>query len=323
MFFVGMKILVTGGAGFIGAHTAKMLCDRGHSVVIVDDFNDYYSVQLKEDRIVTLLRGYAIEIERIDIRNVTALELLFQRNNFDAVCHLAARAGVRSSLENPGLYYDVNVMGTLNIFECARKFGVSRVVFASSSSVYGNNTKLPFSEEDFVDHPISPYAATKKSCELMAYHYHNLHAMNVIGLRFFTVYGPWGRPDMALFKFTDAIVHDRPIDVYNHGKMLRDFTYVNDIVRGTVGALEYDGGGYHILNLGNNHVQELGDFITVLERTLGKISQKNYLPMQPGDVSATYADIAKARMLLGFESETNIEQGIPKFIEWYKEYYRL
>ncbi len=316
-----MKILVTGGAGFIGSHTAKMLSDRGHRVVIVDDFNDYYNPKLKEDRVSVLLTGYDIPVERIDVRDYDRLHSLFKKNRFDAICHLAARAGVRASLEQPRLYQEVNVGGTTNLLEFSVQFNVQQFVFASSSSVYGNNTKVPFAEDDPVDHPISPYAATKKACELMAYAYHHIYRLPVIGLRYFTVYGPWGRPDMALFKFTDAIVRGKPIDVYNHGNMLRDFTYVDDIVWGTVHALEYADGGYHILNLGNNHAEELGNFIGLLERALGKTAQKNYLPMQPGDVPATYADIARAKSLLGFEPGTRIGEGILKFVQWYRQYY--
>jgi len=318
-----MKILVTGGAGFIGSHTAKMLSDRGHRVVIVDDFNDYYDPQLKEDRVRVLLKGLDIPVHRIDIRDYSSLEGVFSQYHFDAVCHLAARAGVRASLEQPRLYQEVNVGGTTNMLELSVRNGVGRFVFASSSSVYGNNTKFPFSEEDPVDHPISPYAATKKACELMAYSYHHIHGLSVAGLRYFTVYGPWGRPDMALFRFTRSIVAGQPIDVYNHGTMKRDFTYIDDIVQGTVAAIEYKQPGYDIVNLGNNRPEDLLHFIKIIEQAVGKIAVMEFLPIQPGDVEQTFADIEKARRRYGFTPSTSIGVGIPRFVEWYREYYSL
>ncbi|MBI5134714.1 SDR family NAD(P)-dependent oxidoreductase [Candidatus Uhrbacteria bacterium] len=317
-----MNILVTGGAGFIGSHTAKELCRRGHHVVIVDDFNDYYDPQLKEDRVQVLLKGLDIPVHRIDIRDYSALERVFGQYHFDAVCHLAARAGVRASLEHPRLYQEVNVGGTTNMLELSVRSGVGRFVFASSSSVYGNNKKLPFSEDDPVDHPISPYAATKKACELMAYSYHHLYHLPVVGLRYFTVYGPWGRPDMALFKFTRAIVEGTPIEVYNKGDMRRDFTYIDDIVLGTVAATELSDREYHVLNLGNNHTEQLTEFITIIENEVGKTAKKIYKDIQPGDVPATSADITKARELLGFGPKTRIQEGIPRFIEWYQSSYQ-
>ena len=316
-----MNILVTGGAGFIGAHTVKALADRGHTPVIVDDFNNFYDPQLKEDRIGMLLKGYDVPVYRVDIRDTQGMERVFSQHAFDTVCHLAAYAGVRASLEQPRLYYDVNVMGTVNLMECAVRNAVGRFVFASSSSVYGNNKNLPFREDDPVDHPISPYAVTKKICELIGYCYHHLHGLSVVGLRYFTVYGPWGRPDMALFCLTRDIVAGKPIKVYNHGVMRRDFTYIDDIVQGTVAAIEHQGAGYDIVNLGNNEPEDLLRFITVIEQAVGKTAQKQFLPIQPGDVEQTYADIQKARSLFGFSPQTSIDQGIPRFVQWYRDYF--
>lgn len=316
-----MKILVTGGAGFIGSHTIKSLIEQGHDVVSVDDFNDYYSPQLKQDRIEKFLKDYDFPSFELDIRNLEELKKLFKAYKFDKVCHLAARAGVRASLEDPFVYQSTNIQGTLNLLELSKDYGVKNFVYASSSSVYGNTKETPFSEEMRVDHPISPYAATKKTCELLAHNYSHIYGLPTIGLRFFTVYGPWGRPDMAYFSFANRIKKGESIDVYNYGKDLkRDFTYVDDIVRGIVACLdkEYK---YEIFNLGNNQPVELMEFITTLEKHLGTEAKKNLLPMQPGDVMITYANIDKAKRFLGYEPTISIDEGLKRFVEWYQEYY--
>jgi len=317
-----MTILVTGGAGFIGSYVTKKLLERGDEVVVVDDFNDYYDPQLKEDRIKKFLGDFNFKLYRDDIRDLKAMRRIFKENEIQKVCHLAARAGVRASLENPLLYEEVNVRGTMNLLELAKDFSVENFTFASSSSVYGNNKKIPFSETDSVDHPISPYAATKKATELIAYTYHHLYNLNCTGLRYFTVYGPWGRPDMALYKFANKIAKNEIIDVYNFGKMKRDFTYVDDIVEGTVAALDKNC-PYEVINLGNNRPVELKHFISCIERELGKKAKMNLMPIQPGDVPETYADIEKAKKLLGFEPKIKIEEGTRKFIKWYRSYHKL
>jgi UDP-glucuronate 4-epimerase len=297
-----------------------VLLERGDRVLCVDDFNDYYDVSLKEARIGWLKDYPGFQLYRGDICDMDAMKALFEKNKIDKVCHLAARAGVRYSILRPLLYEHVNVHGTTVMLELAKDHEVKNFVFASSSSVYGGNTKVPFSEEDPVDRPISPYAATKKACELMAHTYHHLHGLPCTGLRFFTVYGPWGRPDMALFKFTKAILNDEPIDVFNHGKMVRDFTYVDDIVDGVVAAIDADL-PYEIFNLGNSHPVELMHFIQRIEHELGKKATFNMMEMQPGDVPLTHSDISKARRLLGFDPKTSVEVGIANFIRWYKDYY--
>lgn len=294
--------------------------DRGDKVVIVDNFNSYYDPQLKENRINQFLKNYNPKIYRIDISNFEELRKVFKENKIDKICHLAAQAGVRYSLENPNAYIQSNIIGTHNLLELAKEFKVGDFIFASSSSVYGGNKKLPFSETDQVDQPISLYAATKKANELEAYTYHHLFGINVFGLRFFTVYGPWGRPDMALFLFTKAISENKPINVYNKGEMKRDFTYIDDIVSGVISAID-NVKGYEIFNLGNNDPVDLEDFIKVIEKNLDKKAEKKYLPLQPGDVVATYANIDKAKKVLGFDPKTNIETGIKNFIDWYKNYY--
>jgi UDP-glucuronate 4-epimerase len=315
-------ILVTGGAGFIGSHTIKALLQRGDNVVCIDDFNDYYNPQLKEDRIKIFLKDYEFPLYRVDIADFLGLKKIFQQNKIDSICHLAARAGVRASIENPFIYQKTNIGGTLNLLELARDFKVENFVFASSSSVYGGNKKVPFSENDPVDQPISMYATTKKANELMAHVYHHLYGLNCTGLRFFTVYGPWGRPDMALFKFTKNILDDKPIDVYNHGDHYRDFTYIDDIVQGVLASLDraYP---YEIINLGNSKTESLTNFINTIEKNLDKKAIKNMLPMQPGDVHKTFADTTKAKKLLDFRPATDINQGIEKFINWYKKYYEV
>jgi UDP-glucuronate 4-epimerase len=315
------KILITGGAGFIGSNLAKKLMDRGDKVVIIDNFNDYYDPKLKHDRIKVLLKGYKPKIYKGDIRDAKLLEKIFRTEKLDKVVHLAAMAGVRYAIKFPLLYEDVNIKGTMNLLEMAVKYKIKNFVFASSSSVYGNNKKTPFSETDPVDTPISPYAATKKATELMAYVYHHLYNLNITALRYFTVYGPWGRPDMALFKFTKNILANKPIDVYNHGKMSRNFTYVDDIVSGTMTVLDKCK-GYNIMNIGGDREETLMHYIEVLEKNLGKVAKKKMLPMQPGDVPTTVADIRKLRKL-GWKPTTRIEKGIRNFVEWYKEYYGI
>jgi len=314
-----MKILVTGGAGFIGSHLIKALLTRGDQVVVIDDLNSYYDPQLKQDRLNQFQDK--IDFYQIPISDFEKLKTVFQKHHFDKICHLAAQAGVRYSLENPFAYNQTNVLGTLNILELMKEFNIKDIVYASSSSVYGGNTKVPFSVTDRVDKPISLYAATKKTNELYAYVYHHLYNFNCFGLRFFTVYGPWGRPDMALFKFTKAILNNQPIDVYNHGKMNRSFTYVTDIVSGIILALDKVK-DYDVFNLGNPETIELGYFIECIEKTLGKSAQKNMLPMQDGDVPTTFADIEHTKQVLGWEPKISIEEGIKQFIEWYQNYHQ-
>lgn len=316
-----MKILVTGGAGFIGSNLTKKLIDRGEQVVIIDNFNDYYNPQLKEDRIKKYLKSYKFKLYRGDIRDQKLLEKIFKKEKIDKVMHLAAMAGVRYSLKNPLLYEEVNVRGTMNLLEMAVKYEIKNFVYASSSSVYGNNKKLPFSETDNVDTPIAPYAASKKCCELMAHVYSHIYKLPTTGLRFFTVYGPWGRPDMALFLFTDAIIKGKEIEVYNYGKMSRNFTYVDDIVSGIITVLDANL-PYGIMNIGGDREEKLMRYIEVIENAIGKKAKKKLMPMQPGDVPATVADIRKLRKL-GWKPTTRIEVGIKNFVEWYKEYYKV
>jgi UDP-glucuronate 4-epimerase len=316
-----MKILVTGGAGFIGSACAKKLMDRGDEVVIIDNFNDYYNPQLKEDRIKIFLKGYKFKLYRRDIRDEKLIDRIFKKEKIDKIIHLAAMAGVRNSLRNPKLYFDVNVMGSLNLLEAAAKYKIKNIVFASSSSVYGNNKKVPFSESDPVDTPISPYAASKKADELLAHVYHHIYGLNIAMMRFFTVYGPWGRPDMALFLFVDAIFDNKPIDVYNHGKMSRNFTYIDDIVSGIITTLDKCR-GYNLMNIGGDREETLMKFIETIEKYAGKVAKKKFLPMQPGDVPCTVADIRKLKKL-GWKPKTRIEKGIKNFVEWYKEYYKV
>ncbi|MFA6047617.1 MAG: SDR family NAD(P)-dependent oxidoreductase [Parcubacteria group bacterium] len=315
-----MKVLITGGAGFIGSACAKKLMDRGDKVVIIDNFNDYYDPSLKEARIKKFLKGYKFKLYRGDIRDEKLVEKIFKKEKIDKVIHLAAMAGVRYAIEHPMLYADVNFMGTTNLLNLSAKYKVKNFVYASSSSVYGNNKKYPFSESDPVDTPISPYAATKKSTELMAHVFSHIHGLKTTGLRFFTVYGPWGRPDMALFKFTKNILAGRPIDVYNRGKMGRNFTYINDIVSGTIKVLDADF-PYAVMNIGGEKEEKLLRYIEVLENCLGKKAKKNMMPMQPGDVARTVADIRKLKKL-GWKPTTKIEEGIANFVQWYKEYYK-
>lgn len=313
-------ILVTGAAGFIGSATCEALLKKGVSVVGVDNFNDYYDVKLKRDRVKNLKDK--CRIYECDIADLKALEKIFSRNKVDQVCHLAAQAGVRYSLTNPFVYENSNVLGSLNLLEICRRQGIKSFIYASSSSVYGNNKKIPFSVDDPVEQPISLYAATKRSVELMAYSYHHLFGIHSTGLRIFTVYGPWGRPDMALFKFTQSILDEKPIGVYNYGKMKRDFTFITDIVNGILAALEKNY-PFEIFNLGNSNTVEVLYFIECIEKALKKKAKMNLLPLQPGDVLETYADIEKSKKMLGFDPKMRIEEGVKKFVEWYKEYYEI
>jgi UDP-glucuronate 4-epimerase len=335
-----MKILVTGAAGFIGSTLALKLLERGDSVCGIDNMNDYYDVRLKEARLQRIKDHRHFEFQKLDIIDREAMAELFQKQKFDAVMHLAAQAGVRYSITNPQSYIDSNLVGFGNILEGSRHSGVKHLAFASSSSVYGANTKLPFSEHDNVDHPVSLYAATKKANELMAHSYSHLYGLPCTGLRFFTVYGPWGRPDMALFKFTKGILEGDPIPVFNHGKMIRDFTYIDDIVEGVVRVIDRpaspnpDWSGktpdsatsyapYRIYNIGNNQPVELMRYIEVLEQSLGKKAKLEMLPMQDGDVPATYANTENLENDVGFRPRTSVEHGIAKFVEWYKSYHRV
>jgi len=314
-----MVILLTGAAGFIGSNVAKRLLQRGDKVIGIDNFNSYYNPKLKQARVKEFLQGYDFDIKTIDICDKGQLSEIFKHSKIDKICHLAAQAGVRYSLENPDIYIQTNIVGTHNLLELAKEYRVGDFIFASSSSVYGGNKKVPFSETDLVDNPVSLYAATKKINELQAYTYHHLYGMNCWGLRFFTVYGPWGRPDMALFKFTKAILNDQPIDIYNNGQHQRDFTYVDDIVDGVLAAIDKCG-GYEIFNLGNNKPVELEYFIKIIENNLGKAANKNYLPLQTGDVVGTWADIQKAKNILSYNPKISIEEGIKRFVDWYKQY---
>ncbi|HXO89508.1 MAG TPA: NAD-dependent epimerase/dehydratase family protein [Stellaceae bacterium] len=321
-----MSILLTGAAGFIGFHVAKALLDRGEQVVGIDNLNDYYDVRLKKARLDRLRAYPGFAFAKLDVADRGGiLALVERRGDLRSIIHLAAQAGVRYSLENPYAYVDANVMGTLVMFEAARRIhGLTGITYASSSSVYGANRQQPFGVEDRVDQPVSLYAATKRSCELLAQTYSHLYGLPATGLRFFTVYGPWGRPDMAAYLFTDAILAGRPIKVFNHGRMARDFTYIDDIVAGTIAAHDRppaDGVRHRIYNLGNHRPEKLLDFIAVIERALGRTAEKELLPLQPGDVPESFADIAASRRDLGFDPKTTIEVGLARFVEWYKTYH--
>jgi len=322
------RYLVTGSAGFIGFHTTRSLLERGDTVVGLDNLNDYYDVSLKEARLEQL-QGYdQFSFHRENLEDRPALQNLFQNEPFEVVIHLAAQAGVRYSLENPAAYINSNLVGFGNILEGCRHADVKHLVYASSSSVYGSNKKIPFSVDDNVDHPISLYAATKKANELMAHTYSHLFQLPTTGLRFFTVYGPWGRPDMALFKFTKAILTGQPIDVYNHGQMRRDFTYIDDIVEGVLRTADHipsateESTPYAVYNIGNNQPVELMEMIRLLEQTLGQTAEKNMRPMQPGDVPETYAEIDALTKAVGFRPTTPLCEGIEKFVTWYREFYQ-
>jgi len=331
-------ILVTGVAGFIGFHVAKRLLDRGDSVIGLDNVNDYYDVHLKEARLAELRPHKTFSFVKLDLANRNGMRDLFADEPFRRVVHLAAQAGVRYSLVNPHAYTDANIEGFMNILEGCRHSKIEHLVYASSSSVYGGNTHMPFSVHDNVDHPVSLYAATKKANELMAHCYAHLYRFPCTGLRFFTVYGPWGRPDMALFIFTKAILEGKPIEVFNQGRMKRDFTYIDDVVEGIIRALDRparpdpswsgerpDAGTSsapaRVYNIGNHQPVELMHFIEVLEKALGRKAEKKLMPLQPGDVPATYADIEDLAREVGFKPATPIEEGIPRFVKWYREFY--
>jgi len=350
-----MKVLVTGTAGFIGSFTAARLAERGDEVVGIDNINDYYDVNLKYGRLerdgitragaekgewVQSGRYRTYHFKKMDLGDQEGLQRLFSRESFDTVCHLAAQAGVRYSLTSPHSYVEANIRGFLNVLECCRHRGVKHLVYASSSSVYGLNEQYPFSTHHNVDHPISLYAATKKANELMAHTYSHLFGVPTTGLRFFTVYGPWGRPDMALFLFTRAILEGRPIDVFNHGRMKRDFTYVDDIVTGVVKVLDEPPQGdpgwsgkapdpsrsrapYRIYNIGNNHPVGLMEYIGAIEKALGREAKKTFLPMQLGDVEATWADVGDLVQDFGYAPGVPVEEGVRRFVEWYVDYYKV
>jgi len=350
-----MKILVTGTAGFIGYHLAQRLIERGHEVVGLDSVNDYYDPAIKYGRLAqTGIDKDQVEYNKLvasskhdnyrfiqlNLEDKEKLDALFTEQKFDKVCNLAAQAGVRYSLVNPQAYIDANIVGYVNILEACRHHDIKHLAYASSSSVYGLNESMPFATSDNVDHPVSLYAASKKSNELMAHTYSHLFGLPTTGLRFFTVYGPWGRPDMALFLFTKAILEDKPIDVFNHGKMRRDFTYVDDIVEGVVRVIDHPPVGnpdwsgkapdpsssnapYKIYNIGNSNPVELMDFIEAIEQTLGKQAQKNMMPIQPGDVPATWADVSDLVEDLDYQPNTTVQEGVQRFITWYKDFYHI
>jgi UDP-glucuronate 4-epimerase len=335
-----MKILVTGAAGFIGMHVCQLLLARGDQVVGLDNLNDYYSPQLKRDRLARLMPDPGFRFVHADVADRNAMPSLFEAEKFDRVVHLAAQAGVRYSLLNPHAYVDSNIVGFMNMLEGCRHNAVRHLVYASSSSVYGGNTKMPFSEHDNIDHPVSMYAATKKANELMAHTYSHLFGLATTGLRFFTVYGPWGRPDMALFLFAKAILEGRPIDVFNHGQMVRDFTYIDDIAEGVVRVLDraaaadpaFDPSNpdparsnspYRVFNIGNSDPVRLMDFIESIEQALGKTALKNFMPLQDGDVPATFADVSELASWTGFKPGTAVREGVANFVRWYRGYYQV
>lgn len=335
-----MKFLVTGAAGFIGFHVSERLLAAGHQVIGIDNLNDYYDVNLKQARLDLLAPHSSFRSDEIDLADRNAMAELFAKEKFDRVIHLAAQAGVRYSIDNPHAYADSNLVGHLNVLEGCRHNKVGHLLYASSSSVYGLNRKLPFSTDDTVDHPISLYAATKKANELMSHTYSHLYGLPTTGLRFFTVYGPWGRPDMALFKFTRAIVEGKSIDVYNHGQMRRDFTYIDDIAEAIVrlqdvipqadsewtveeGTPATSSAPYRVYNIGNSNPVTLMDYITALETSLGKVAQKNMMPMQPGDVLETSADTKALYDVIGFKPQTSVQDGVQRFVDWYKAFYKV
>ena len=333
-----MKILVTGAAGFIGMHVTQLLLARGDTVVGLDNLNDYYDPSLKHARLARLTPHARFEFVLLDVADHNGMAELFAASRFDRVVHLAAQAGVRYSLQNPQAYIDSNVVGFMNVLEGCRHHSVQHLAYASSSSVYGGNTRMPFSEHDNVDHPVSMYAATKKANELMAHTYSHLFGLPTTGLRFFTVYGPWGRPDMALFLFTRAILEGRAIDVFNHGRMVRDFTYIDDIATGVVSVLDrpatadpaFDAkqpdpargqAPYRVFNIGNSDPVELMSFIEAIEQSLGKVAKKNFLPLQDGDVPATSADVSELVQWTGFQPNTTVRSGVARFVDWYRGHY--
>ncbi|MEQ8426939.1 MAG: NAD-dependent epimerase [Gammaproteobacteria bacterium] len=334
------KVLVTGAAGFIGSHVSKLLRERGDAVVGIDNLNAYYDVSLKEARLEQIASGEGFKFLKIDITDREAIKQLFAEEKFEKVVHLAAQAGVRYSLQNPYSYIDANIQGFINILEACRHNTIEHLVYASSSSVYGANTQMPFSVHHNVDHPLSLYAATKKANELMAHTYSHLYQLPTTGLRFFTVYGPWGRPDMSLFMFTRNIFEGKPIDVFNNGDHARDFTYIDDIANGVVSTLDNiassnidwdaskpdpatSSAPYRLFNIGNNKPVKLMDYIHILEQKIGKKAALNMLPMQPGDVRETYADIEELARVVGYRPDMSIEKGIECFVDWYKDYYKV
>lgn len=333
-----MKVLVTGAAGFIGAHLSKRLLARGDQVVGIDNLNAYYEVQLKRDRLAWLTDPNFRFIP-MDLADGVAIRQLFAEQQFDRVVNLAAQAGVRYSLENPQAYIDSNLVGFCHVLEGCRHHRIQHLVYASSSSVYGANTRQPFSEHHGVDHPVSLYAATKKANEMMAHSYSHLYGLPTTGLRFFTVYGPWGRPDMALFKFTRGILEGQPIDIYNHGQMIRDFTYIDDIIEGVVKVLDQPAqpnpdwaaqqpdpassyAPFRIYNIGNNSPVLLMDFVDAIEAATGKTAIKNFMPVQPGDVLSTCADVSELEQALAFKPSTSVREGVARFVDWYRSYYQ-
>ena len=319
-----MKILLTGAAGFIGRATAEKLCQAGHEVIGVDNLNSYYAVELKHARLATLHHYSNFRFYQVDIADYPALLDVFATEKPEGVIHLAAQAGVRYSIEHPLVYAQSNLMGMTHVLEACRRHPVQHLVYASSSSIYGKYTKVPFSEEDRTDSPVSFYAASKKANELMASSYSHLYGLPITGLRFFTVYGPWGRPDMAPWLFTEAILASKPIKVFNHGKLQRDFTYIDDIVEGVIRIFEQPPTGaekHTVYNIGNHQPVELMDFIGELEKALGKEAEKTYLPMQEGDVLITYADTKKLREAIGFAPSTPLKKGIKDFVDWYQAYH--
>lgn len=334
-----MKILVTGAAGFIGSQVSELLCKLSHEVIGIDNLNEYYDVNLKKTRLKNLSSYPQFSFVKLDLINGDDIHALFEKSNFTVVIHLAAQAGVRYSLDNPMAYIESNLVGHLSILEACRHHHIKHLLYASSSSVYGLNKKLPFSCDDSVDHPISLYAATKKSNELMSHSYSHLYGIPTTGLRFFTVYGPWGRPDMALFKFTKGILNGEPIDIYNQGNMSRDFTYISDIVNGICQLIEYapiankewhveagmpssSSAPYRVVNIGNGNPVKLMDFIEEIEKQLGIKAIKNYLPMQMGDVAATWANTADLYQITGYQPKVDVAEGIMHFVKWYREYYQ-
>jgi UDP-glucuronate 4-epimerase len=333
-----LKILVTGAAGFIGMHVSQLLLARGDSVIGLDNLNDYYDPQLKRDRLARLTPRAGFRFVKLDVADRDGMQALFAEEGFDRVVHLAAQAGVRYSLVNPQAYIDSNVVGFMNVLEGCRHGAVQHLAYASSSSVYGGNTHMPFSEHDNIDHPVSMYAATKKANELMAHTYSHLFGLPTTGLRFFTVYGPWGRPDMALFLFTKAMLEGRAIDVFNHGRMVRDFTFIDDIAEGVVRVLDrpatadaaFDAARpdparsnvpYRVFNIGNSDPVELMSFIEAIEHALGREAKKNFLPLQDGDVPATFADVSELGQWTGFRPATSVRDGVARFVAWYRGYF--
>jgi len=316
-----MNILVTGGAGFIGSHLVERLLDDEHTVIVVDNFDPFYNPEIKEANILPVSEHPNYHLKRQDILHFQAVEAIFNEYDFDLVFHLAAKAGVRPSIQDPFGYQRTNIEGTLKLLELCKEHQVDKFIFASSSSVYGNNKKVPFSESDNVNHPVSHYAATKKAGELICYNYHHLYDISIYCLRFFTVYGPRQRPEMAIHKFTRLIDQDKEIPVYGYGEPERDFTYIDDIIHGMINAIDRVN-GYEVINLGESKTISVNDLIQLIEQSLGKKAEKTMLPLQPGDVQRTYADITKAKALLGYDPHTDVEKGIEKFVKWYIDHRR-